>query len=80
MQHAKTEAHISLPWKYNVVAHAIVSMRVPLCIPVVCAYATQDFMNGGGGVTAAVKSPSVGQLVPVDFDNCERSSGDQRAK
>lgn len=28
----------------------------------------------------AVKKPPVGQLVPVDSDNCERSSGDQRAK
>ncbi|KAG7206301.1 hypothetical protein KM043_003677 [Ampulex compressa] len=28
----------------------------------------------------ARKKPAVGQLVPVDSDNCERPAGDQRAK
>lgn len=36
-----------------------------------------DFMNGGA---AGRKKLPLGQLVPVDSDNCERSSGDQRAK
>lgn len=37
-----------------------------------------DFMNGVG--PPGRKKPPVGQLVPVDSDNCERSAGDQRAK
>lgn len=46
------------------------------------ADAVHDFMNGRPALVKSYRRAGTrgGQLVPVDSDNCERPSGDQRAK